>query len=700
MARIAPPGDTLSFPTTPSLLNPHFESYKLASPPQGDDAVTTFPLSRAFKTPALPDHARMSYNEVSDRARFNHLQPGKEGDVLFVDGEGVVTAVQVDKVTAQPIFHTLLRLPSPPSSSGLVPEYPAALPFAASLWVITDGQGSLHLVRIDRSKAQWTGEIQASFRLEQDATPFRLHAAEQLNDEEAILLLSVVIKEVGKPAPQAAPAPSTSVGSTARRLIPSTTSFHYLSTRIPLRPSEASSPQALPVDWRLKGHDLPSYVSFDAAAGRFIVGSTSRLVQIDAGDQKDAAGEAGEGEDVPMADEVESSGQVGGQAGGTAAPKPPLFSWIQDKDSVTVAFPIPSDTPTSSIRITFSRQFVSLHVASAAAALASSCPVSAAALPHVSHKKLWDDILPHQSVWTFDREAEGRNSSYGLLTLHLEKENAGTRWSDVFASTKVPTDDPSSAKIVEIDPQQEYEDIQETLDRSELAAITERMEQWAQGIMKGGLGHSEEGFGSGIPTSLMGDEIDVEVDAESGRPFVVTWIEEAAKAGTPRIVCPHPSVSYSLLSTAIPLASSAPVDPTVTIKHDVDGLLFAPPSALGTYRWSHQSTFPALAFVLATKRDTRFIYHYSTRVCLAFDAPALLPGPQTTRHGLSGGNVFAYFAPPLGRTRETKGTQMVVRVGGPGSGALMGVAAVELDGGETAVLALCERELVVLRILS
>lgn len=569
--------------------------------------------------------------------------------------------------------------------------------------MISDGRGSLHLVRLDRSTAEWTGVVQASFRFDDGATPFRLHAAEQLNDAEAVVFLSVVVKEAGKPDAQASSAPSTSLGSTARRPIPSTTSFQYISTRISLRPSNAPEPQILQVDWRLKGQDLPSYVSFDAAAGRFVVGSTSRLVQIGAdGEKDDTAAETGVGEDVEMSGDGEAGAQAeaGGPAPGAAAPKPPPFSWMQDKESVTVAFPVPSDTPTSSIRVTFSRQFVSLHVASAAAALASSSPVSAAALPRVSHKKLWDDILPHQSVWTFDREAEGRHSSYGLLTLHLEKANAGTRWSDVFASTKVPTDDPASAKIVELDPQQEYEDVPETLDPSELAAITERMEQWAQGVMKGGLGHSEEGLGSGIPTSLMGDEIDVEVDAESGRPFVVTWIEEAARAGPPRLVCPHPSVSYSLLSTAIPLASSAPRDPTITIKHDVDGLLFAPPSSSDTHRWSHQSTFPALAFVLATKRDTRFVYHYSTRACLAFDAPALLPGPQTTRHNLSGGNLFAYFAPPPGRARETKGAQMVVRVGGPGSGALMGVAAVELDGRETAVLALCEKELAVVRILS
>lgn len=125
MARVPPPGDTLSFPTTPSLLYPHFESYKLASPPRGDDAVTTFPLPRPFKTPVLPDHARLSYNEVSDRARHNHLHAGKEGEVLFVDAEGVVTAVQLDKaVRRDGLSHDNMladrlrtcRLPSPPST--------------------------------------------------------------------------------------------------------------------------------------------------------------------------------------------------------------------------------------------------------------------------------------------------------------------------------------------------------------------------------------------------------------------------------------------------------------------------------------------------------------------------------------------------------------------------------------------------------
>lgn len=125
MARVPPPEDTLSFPITPSLLNPHFESYKLASPPRGDDAVTTLPLPRPFKTPALPDHARLSYNEVSDRARHNHLQAGKEGEVLFVDAEGIVTAVQVDKaVRRDGMTHDNMladrlrtcRLPSPPST--------------------------------------------------------------------------------------------------------------------------------------------------------------------------------------------------------------------------------------------------------------------------------------------------------------------------------------------------------------------------------------------------------------------------------------------------------------------------------------------------------------------------------------------------------------------------------------------------------
>ncbi|GAA5928800.1 hypothetical protein JCM1841_003574 [Sporobolomyces salmonicolor] len=713
MHRVPPPADTLSFTPVRSLLNPKFESYKLASPSR-PDAVVSHPLPTPFGTKPLSEHARLSFHEVQDRAKHNHLSTGRSAELVWVDAEGVVMAVQLDKTTAVPTFHPLVRLPSPPSlPAHLTPEYPVAISLGPSLWLISGGFSSLHLVRVD---PDWQGHIEQTFTLSGDdlqGRPFRLHRADAVSETEALALLSVVVKGANPPPSQdPADAAQAKMGAPGSRLkIPSTTAFEYLAVHVPL---SGGGEGVLAPDWRLQGHDLPSSVSLDSAGGRYIIGSSSVLSTNEPASSPDdlSSTEA----DVEMATlSAEDHSVVSTVTASTPVPKPPPFSWLQDSDSLTVAFPIPSDTPTSSIRITFSRQFITLHIASAAAALASpstsSASVANSALPRISHKKLWDEIDPHTSVWTFDREAEGRDSTFGLLTLHLEKAHSKTKWSDVFASTKSTQDNGGGgAKIEELSPELEYEDVPETVDPSELAGIAESMEKWTRGIMEGGASYSHEGLGHGVPTSLMGDEIDVEVDAESGRPVVVTWVEGAAtkpegtKEKTPRLVCPHPTIPYSLLSTALPLASSSAVaDLSITIKHDVDGLLFLPPSSSSSsYQWRHTSTFPALAFVLATKRDTRFIYHLSSRLVLAFDAPALLPGPSSSSSSAASrlggaGNLFVYFAPPHG-TRETKGRQMVLRVGGPGCGALMGVAGVELASGEVAVVALCEKELVVIRL--
>jgi hypothetical protein len=105
MSRTLPNPDRLSFTPSHSLLNPKFESYKLAAPTLGDEAVSTYPLSKPFTFPTLPDHARLSYHEVAARASFTHLAAGKGGELLYVDGEGAVTAVEVDaKVRCFPSF--------------------------------------------------------------------------------------------------------------------------------------------------------------------------------------------------------------------------------------------------------------------------------------------------------------------------------------------------------------------------------------------------------------------------------------------------------------------------------------------------------------------------------------------------------------------------------------------------------------------
>lgn len=609
--------------------------------------------------------------------------------------------------TGAPTFHSLLELPTPvaasSSVSARVAEYPDAIALSPTRWCVSDGTGRIYLVAVDKSVASaWTARIEASFELAaeegEELLPFRLHSVDEVAEKGIFALLSIPIKV----APSALPTATGGFSASARHKIPSTTAFEYLSVRFDVpapvegedAPMEDVAAQKLVVQWRLHSHDLPSFVTFDAQAERYIIGAPSSLTSNP------------EGPSTPTAPTRPSSTTPGAStpepssSSAVPIPRPPPFSWTQDSDSLTVVFPLPSDTPTSSIRITFSRLFLTLHVGSAAAALSSASAPSS--LPHVSHKKLWDTIDPHTSVWTFDREAEGRDSTFGLLSLHLEKGNPGTKWSDVFALTpESMVEDVGVSRIQEVsveEEERELEHVTETLDPSELAKISESMEQWTKGVAEQAGGEVDgDGLGHGVPTSLIGEEIDVEVDGDSGRPLIVTWIE-AATTSTPRLVRPHPTIPYSLLSTPLPLASATSPDPTITIKHDVDGLLFTPSSSASTYTWTHTSTFPALAFVLATKQDATFVHHLSNRAVLAFDAPSsfTLASPAGgTRSGA--GNLFVYC-----RTEEVKGAkgvQMVLRVGGPSSGAMVGVGGVVSGQGKVVVVALCEKELVVFKVL-
>lgn len=89
-------GDPLSFPVDHARLNAKFESYKLAAPLRVDGAVVSTALPAPFHLAEVGQHARLSYQQVADRARHNHLKAGIDGELLYVDGEGRVTAVEVD----------------------------------------------------------------------------------------------------------------------------------------------------------------------------------------------------------------------------------------------------------------------------------------------------------------------------------------------------------------------------------------------------------------------------------------------------------------------------------------------------------------------------------------------------------------------------------------------------------------------------
>jgi len=166
---------------------------------------------------------------------------------------------------------------------------------------------------------------------------------------------------------------------------------------------------------------------------------------------------------------------------------------------------------------------------------------------------------------------------------------------------------------------------------------------------------------------------------------VINWISgDGTVLGTLKDTTP-----VDVLTTPLRVAAIDNPEPSFVIKRNVDGLLYEtiPPTETETEtsvpKWTHSSTFSALAFVLASKRDTRFSFHLSNRAVLAFESGG-------------SGNLFIYKQTV--QVRDPWAKQSIMKVSGGASGNLLGAGAIIKNGnGEVIVLCLCENELKVLR---
>ncbi|KAH9962506.1 hypothetical protein BGW80DRAFT_1545542 [Lactifluus volemus] len=115
---------------------------------------------------------------------------------------------------------------------------------------------------------------------------------------------------------------------------------------------------------------------------------------------------------------------------------PSAFPSVVPKDweeiTMPVALPLLSSTSKTDINVLFSPQTLTVHVQNCA----SPCYTAA---------RLWGSIAPGSSFWTWD--AHGAHA-YGLLTLHLEKQHAGTRWPHVFDPTTSSLGEPEVAETL------------------------------------------------------------------------------------------------------------------------------------------------------------------------------------------------------------------------------------------------------------
>jgi len=425
---------------------------------------------------------------------------------------------------------------------------------------------------------------------------------------------------------------------------------------------DVDTPAPLEILWRRRGEEVPIFATFikDLSIHLLLGGSDYRELDTPPPPAYE-----------PTLDEIAPVPRDDGSSMLPNPPqRPPPYSWTQTSDSVTVAIPLPATTPKEKIRILFSPTTLTLHV-DVDFDPNIQMPLGVA-LPRYSTRRLWDGISPTSSFWTFDRQAE---RSYGILSLHLEKQNEGTRWSQVFAHAR-------AGLTIEEDV-----DVPETLDPSELWNIQEALEKYTSSLQ--GQDTSDLGLGKGIP-SLAGNEIDEEVDSSFGRKAFISWVHDTSQPDRSQpefLTHQQGAASFELLSTPIPGWGSDST--SFIVKSNIDGTVFAldPDVSLSgsqAPRWKHIATYPALAFVLASKRDTRFTHHVPGLGVFAFESGS------TNR----GGNVYIYYpAAPKALTAK----QSILKISDDSGGTLIGVGAFMDSNGEPMIACLTEGKLVLIR---
>lgn len=467
-------------------------------------------------------------------------------------------------------------------------------------------------------------------RVPNDQSPAQVLASWELLLNNAVLPSPFQLHTATIVAPHLAiailssPAPSSSEPSSSK--VKEQPLFDIRAVHVPL--SDASATPAVPfeVRWCRRGTHIPIFVKYVPSrdASLLIGGSSYHDIAAQPLQPYDPA--PGEFVPIPRAGDVDDAATATG---------PLPYSWTQTDDTVAIAFALPGMTSKTSICATFGKDKLSIRI--------GSPPLPQ---PLYDGAPLWDTIHPTSSLWTWER---GTMTSAGLLTIHLDKTHPNTRWSHVFAQGF------------------EADEVPESLDPSELAGIRETFDKYTASLQD-----NARELGQGVP-SLIEGERDDEVDSSVGHSVILTWV-----ASDGSICGPEDDSPAVLLSLPLPGVKDAL---SLVVKNDIDGPLYTLDDA--GLVWKHAATYPALGFVLASKRDTRFTFHVSSNTVFAFDSGA---------HNNGGGNVYIY----RGCAPGDKWAKQAVFQQPTGAGALLGVGSVASKEGQV-LLCLSERKLVIWR---
>ena len=124
----------------------------------------------------------------------------------------------------------------------------------------------------------------------------------------------------------------------------------------------------------------------------------------------------------------------------------------------------------------------------------------------------------------------------------------------------------------------------------------------------------------------------------------------------------------------------------IVVKQDLDGAVFSLKGIGDEPTWAHTSTYSALAFVLASKREARFTYHLPSRAVIACEGGGIRG---------RGANIYAYR--PVAGVKDQWAKQSVLQVEDGKGGAVLGLGCIKLDRELVLLVCLTENSLVLIR---
>jgi hypothetical protein len=260
------------------------------------------------------------------------------------------------------------------------------------------------------------------------------------------------------------------------------------------------------------------------------------------------------------------------------------YIWTQTSSDVTICFQLPKGTPKTAVHCNFSQTHLSLTIS-----LGDNPNISPGQppIPCYAFTHLFDLINPSVSLWTIE-------PTIGLLTLHLEKHNHNTRWSHVF---------------------QHDDGVLETLDPSEFAEFRERLEKFTSELLEDNIEQSGQSEAFKPLQHLIGYETEESIDFE-GKSSVFMWLEHegdltAKSSGGNEYLCKQ----FEWCENT-EILNNISLLPSVCLKSDVDGIVYSigypidsSKLAISPLVITHIATFNAFAFVQASKREKRFMFH-------------------------------------------------------------------------------------------